>query len=123
MHADWALLGLRGALPDLAQPRLALLPGNATTDLAVMMAGFSRDPGPGMNGNALTYDPDCRITAQERFNTATDCRAHKGASGGAVIQRDANNQRYLAGVISQGDGEGYSAFVPVARFRSKLAAY
>lgn len=123
MHADWALLGLRGALPDPALPRIALLRGDAKAGQSVVMAGFSRDPGLGRHGKTLTYDPDCRITALARFNTATNCRAHKGASGGAVIQHDENHQIYLAGVISEGDGDGYSAFVPVARFRSKLAAY
>jgi len=123
MHADWALLGLRGALPDPALPRIALLRGDAKPGQSIVMAGFSRDPGLGEHGEALTYDPDCRITARARFNTATNCRAHKGASGGAVVQQDENHQSYLAGVISEGDGEGYSAFVPVAHFRSKLAAY
>lgn len=123
MHADWALLGLRGALPDLSRVGLALAPARADSARPVTMAGYSRDAGLGRLGVALTYDPDCRITAQARANTATDCRAHKGASGGAVVQQDAAGRSYLAGVISEGDGAGYSGFVPVTRFRGAVTAH
>lgn len=123
MHADWALLRLRGKLPNIALARLALAPGHADSARPVTMAGFSRDAGLGNGGAALTYDPECRITGVGRHSTATDCRAHKGASGGAVVQRDDAGRHVLAGVISEGDGAGYSGFVPVHRLRAAVTAH
>ncbi len=123
MHADWALLGLRGRLPERSLPRLPLATQRENRERPVSMAGYSRDPGLGRNGTTLTWDPDCRITAQSRHSTATDCHAHKGASGGAVVQVDDAGRSYLAGVISQGDGAGYSGFVPVTRLRGAVAAF
>ncbi|NND69103.1 MAG: trypsin-like peptidase domain-containing protein [Halioglobus sp.] len=123
MHADWALLTLQGGLPDLPLARLALAPNPADLKIPVTMAGYSRDTGLGRRGAELTYDPGCRITQRQKHHTATDCRAHKGASGGAVVQLDAAGRSYLAGVISEGDGAGYSGFVPVTRFRAAVTAH
>jgi hypothetical protein len=49
--------------------------------------------------------------------------AHKGASGGAVIQLSDSAEPLMSGVISQGNGEGRSTFVPVSGFRSAIHLY
>lgn len=119
MEADWAILRLHrpvttGQAPSLVPAALA------DPALDLVMAGFSRDPGTGRGGTLLSYDPACRITGRSGDYTDSDCRAHKGASGGAVIQVSQGGEPRLAGVISQGDGEGLSRFLPVAAFRSAL---
>ncbi|MDP4918196.1 MAG: hypothetical protein NWR12_10785, partial [Haliea sp.] len=48
----------------------------------------------------------------------TNCTAHKGASGGAVIQLGAQGEPLLSGIISEGDGAQDSRFVPVAVMRA-----
>ncbi len=120
INADWAILRL--AEPVAASFAPALLPDADTPalDSPLIMAGFSRDPGLGANGSQLTYDPQCRVTARFKHYSDSDCRAHKGASGGAVIALSSNGSPTLAGVISQGDGAGLSRFIPLSAFRSSL---
>jgi hypothetical protein len=92
-----------------------------TPGTALIMAGFSRDSGLGAVGQHLSYDARCQVTGASGRDILTDCRAHKGASGGAVFIRDARGLA-LTGVISRGDGEGRSIYVPVARFAERLRA-
>ena len=120
MHADWAILRLYR--PVAAGEIAPLTVGVDEVDRArpVNMAGYSRDDDLGEGGRRLTFDPACRITAQTPARGNTDCRAHKGASGGAVVQLSPEGVPQLTGVISSGDGEGTSIFVPVARFQAAL---
>ncbi|MFV8816251.1 trypsin-like serine peptidase [Haliea sp. E17] len=120
MYADWAVLKL---LQAVERSEVAPLPVHldlADQALPVTMAGFSADAGLGAGGEILTYDPDCRITRQERRESESDCRAFKGASGGAVIQLDGDGAARICGVISRGDSASVSYFVPLQRFRSEL---
>ncbi len=123
MHADWALLRLRTPVPAARATALLVHPGRADPGLAISMAGFSRDPGKGAGGEQLTFDPACLITTQAPQTSDTDCVAHKGASGGAVVQLSAEGTPQLSGVVSQGNSEGLSTFVPVAAFRSALVRH
>jgi hypothetical protein len=84
------------------------------------MAGYSRDAGLGEHGERLTYDAGCRIIAQAREGNDSDCLAYKGASGGAVVQLSTTGEPLYAGVISRGDSEGLSIYVPISRFRLTL---
>jgi hypothetical protein len=120
MDADWAILRLYQ--PVAAKEVMALPVGAGGADRArpVIMAGYSRDEGLGHGGRRLTYDPACRIKAQTPARGDTDCRAHKGASGGAVIQLSPEGEPQFTGVISAGDGESTSIFVPVTHFRATL---
>ena len=111
MAADWALLQLdppipagRGATAELDGRTVA-----AGTRLA--MAGFSGDPGLGAGGERLTYDPACRVTGLSGPDRLTDCLAYKGASGGGAFHGGR-----LVGVLSRGDSQGRSIYVPAARF-------
>jgi hypothetical protein len=123
MHADWAILRLRSTVPDTDVAALQIHPQLADPDLPVTMAGFSGDQGMGNDGLALTFDPGCAITAQDRNLGDTNCTAFKGASGGAVIQLSSAGEPRICGVISQGNGEGRSTFVPVSGFRYALDIY
>lgn len=118
MHADWAILRLREVLP--ATGALLVHQDRADADRLITMAGFSRDAGVGRDGTRLTYDPHCRITYQATATTDTDCRAYKGASGGAVVQLSGDGRPLYSGVVSEGDSDGFSRYVPVRRFRITL---
>jgi hypothetical protein len=118
MHADWAILRLRQRLP--ARTALTAHPGRADAARVITMAGFSRDGGTGQRGEWLTYDPHCRIIHQTAETTDTDCRAYRGASGGAVVQLSGDGLPMYSGVVSEGDGDGFSRYVPVSRFRITL---
>ncbi len=120
MYADWAVLKLAVPIERKLVAPLAVHPQRADPAVPVTMAGYSSDAGLGRGGQALTYDADCSITGQAGRESRSDCRAFKGASGGAVIQRDGQGRAQLCGVISRGDGVGLSIYVPVADFRSAL---
>jgi hypothetical protein len=123
MHADWAILRLFRPVAAGLAPALLVHPDEADPGRQIVMAGFSRDSGPGTDGGALTYDPACRIHRQTQTSSDTDCRALRGASGGAVVQLSARGEPLLAGVISRGDSADLSIYVPVGVFRSTLQGY
>jgi hypothetical protein len=121
MHADWAILRLRRAVKANQITALTIHPQIADPDRPVTMAGYSGDSGIGDDGQALTFDPACAISNQTRAFGDTNCTAHKGASGGAVIQLSGTTgEPQVCGVISQGNGEGRSTFVPVSGFRNAI---
>ena len=123
MHGDWAILRLRQPIASGDVTALAVHPQHADPSRPITMAGYSRDPGLGANGERLTYDVSCRITAEAREGNDSNCLAYKGASGGAVIQVSTSGQALYAGVISRGDSTGISIYVPVMRFRSALSRH
>jgi hypothetical protein len=120
MHADWAILRLRQPVESAVVAALAIHPGQAEAARDIAMAGFSRDGGKGRHGEQLTYDPRCRIIAESNGIASSNCIAFKGASGGAVVQLSARGAARFSGVISAGDGNGVSTFIPVGVFRSAL---
>ncbi len=123
MHADWALLRLQTPVPAAQAAGLLVHPGRANPGLAISMAGYSRDTGKGAGGKRLTFDPACLITGQAYGVSDTNCLAHKGASGGAVVQLSPAGTPQLSGVVSEGDSQGLSTFVPVAAFRSAIVRH
>lgn len=120
MYADWAVLRLSRPVDTGLIPAMELNPAQGDRQRPVTMAGFSGDNGLGMDGAVMTYHNDCRITRQHREGSETDCSAYKGASGGAVIQLSQQGVAQLTGVISRGNSEGISIYVPVTRFRRPL---
>jgi hypothetical protein len=122
MHADWAILRLRETVTADRARALVVSADRGDPSYQIAMAGFSRDPGTGGHGAHLSYDPGCNITSQLPRSTESDCAAHKGASGGAVVQTLPGRDPQLLGVISQGDGEGVSTYVPVSVFRAEVEA-
>ena len=123
MHADWAILRLYQPVAAHEVQALAVHQGRARIGREISMAGYSRDSQLGADGARLTFDPKCRITAHATTASHSDCFAHKGASGGAVVQFSTAGLVQFSGVISQGNGAGFSTFVPVASFRSALALH
>lgn len=120
LHADWAIMRLHNPVQAGEVAALVVHPEAADPGQPVTMAGFSKDDGIGALGLVLTFDPACAITAQDRHLGDTNCTAFKGASGGAVIQLSDAGEPRMCGVISQGNGEGRSTFVPVSGFRGAL---
>ena len=123
MHADWAALALAKAIPVDQVPHLTVIEDQPNKDHPVLMAGYSRDTGLGKHGTVLTFDPACAIVRQHLSWGLTNCSAYKGSSGGAVIQLRPGGSASVIGVISQGDGEGTSTYVPAANFRSEITRY
>lgn len=123
MHADWAILRLYRPVDANLVAALAVHPGRAEENRPIAMAGYSRDGDVGDHGRRLTFDPDCRITARSEVSSDSDCQARKGASGGAVVQVSETGIPLFSGVISQGDGAGFSTFVPVAAFRGAIVQH
>jgi trypsin-like peptidase len=123
MHADWALLKLYRPVEAADVAGLMPHPGRADAGLPITMAGYSGDDGLGAGGDTLTYHSQCRITRQDSRESESNCQAYKGASGGAVIQLSAEGQAQVTGVISRGDSESLSIYVPVAGFRGPLNRY
>lgn len=123
MHADWAILRLRRKISSQQIIALNVHPHIADPDQPITMAGYSSDSGIGNSGQTLTFDPACAIYQQQPRLGDTNCVAHKGASGGAVVQLSESGQPLICGVISQGNGEGRSTFVPVSRFRNAINLY
>ena len=119
MQADWAVLRLRTriASSDVQALQVADSPD---IDTPVMMAGYSKDTGLGAGGQRLTFDPHCRITTTGGAEGETDCMAFKGASGGPLLQADSQGGTLVYGIISAGDGQGLSTYIPVADFRHAL---
>ncbi len=120
MYADWAVLRLDRPIPSRLVNALPLYPGQADPINRIVMAGYSRDEGLGAGGTNLSFDPACRITGQQGRTSTTNCIAHKGASGGAVVQISASGKAMLCGVVSQGNGVGLSTFVPTETFRTRI---
>lgn len=123
MASDWAVLRLLEPV-DLRRPWQALALESSESGPAgiVWMAGFSRDAGAGQAGRTLSYHAGCRITATTDRLLDTDCRAARGASGGAVIRLAPDGQARLAGVISAGNSQDLTRFVPVSQFARRLPA-
>ena len=120
MSADWAVLQMYEPISrDMVEP-MSVHIAPARTDKTISMAGFSRDVELGRSGEELTYDPACDITLQGSKRSETNCIAYKGASGGAVVQLDENDRPHLVGIISEGDSEGRSFYVPLRQLRNTL---
>ena len=123
ISADWAILRLQRAIPADSVSAMQVHPGAADPRRAITAAGYSRDRDRQPQDRQLTYDPTCRILQREGLLVQSDCAAHKGASGGAVVQISTEGVAQLSGVISQGDGEAVLLYVPVDEFRQVLARY
>jgi hypothetical protein len=123
MHADWAILRLRQPIARTQVVAMTLHPGEAKKDDHIIMAGYSADEQLGRHGDRLTYDDDCSITEHTRNGGDSDCYAHKGASGGAVIFLSNKGEAWFGGVISQGDGVGFSTYVSVTGFRNAISLH
>ena len=114
MSADWALLRLQQPIEDVTPIPVGRY-RNTLDSATLVLAGFARDQWLGDGGRNLTWEANCRQTANERYRVGTDCVTFKGASGGAVV-----SEGKLVGVISAGDGEGVTYFAPSSLFMLNL---
>jgi hypothetical protein len=115
MHADWALLRLARPLTGVA-PLLVSQP-TALQATPVMIAGYARDDGLGAGGTRLTWQDACGVLAADSGQFSTDCVTFQGASGGPVLAGG-----NVVGVISRGDSETRTYFVPGRAFFSAVRA-
>ena len=120
MHSDWALLRLNKRMPVSRSLEIQTVETPLDRQTPLVMAGYSRDSGLGNGGGALTYDSNCRIISSSTRLTETDCQAYKGASGGAVVALKDDGTPMLYGVISAGDSEGLSRYIPIGVISSAL---
>jgi len=114
MDRDWALL----ALPSAVAPGLLLGRSAADGDGSLSLAGFPRDAG---RDASLTVLNDCPVIGFDQRDKRTACVLQQGASGGPVVASGEPAARFV-GVISRGDGETQSIFVPVDRFYAQVRA-
>jgi V8-like Glu-specific endopeptidase len=114
MSDDWAVLQLNRPIVDIT-PVPVRMEFIADTDSRISIAGYSRDEGLGQRGNMLTWQATCAVTENEWYRVATNCLAYKGASGGPALVEGA-----IVGVISAGDGQGRTYYVPSSSFRSAV---
>lgn len=132
MTSDWALLQIDEAIsgaallatadePPADQLRMAGYPRSATTAATNGKAVTGELDDTPTQLRMLEVSPPCRILGSLGRDPRSDCVLRKGASGGAVFSLDPR-ARYL-GVISQGDQQSQSIFVPVARFRNRITPY
>jgi hypothetical protein len=115
MHGDWALLHLAQPLPGA----VPLRDERAEAGAQLLMVGYSRradEPIP-----PLEVDADCELLDGRGPDMTTNCHVRRGASGGAVFSAE-TPRRYL-GIISRGDSEQRSIYVPVSRVLPRLGAY
>lgn len=145
MRDDWALLRLERPLPGAAL--LQSQPINMGAPLS--MAGFSRTVE--RDTTPLSLDGNCQVTVLSGRDVGTNCHARRGASGGAVFMQVAQASRGLeapapgsgqrehvanetaaiasgselsyVGVISRGDSQERSYFVPLDEILPAIAAY
>jgi hypothetical protein len=120
MDADWAILRLDRQIPASKAQGLVLSRAPAASHTLLQMAGYSGDDGLGRNGLQLTYDPQCSITNKSPRYVSTDCLAYRGASGGAVVSLSDSGDAILEGIISQGDSDRLSIYVPTAQFIGEI---
>jgi hypothetical protein len=115
MYGDWALLHLAQPLPGAVEVR----DERAEPGAQLLMVGFSQredDPTP-----PLEIDTDCELLMQTGPDMTTNCHARRGASGGAVFS--AGTPRHYLGIISRGDSENRSIYVPISRVLPRLGPY
>lgn len=120
MSADWAVLRLLEAVPSDRITALTVHLKGADKQRSITMAGYSKNS----PEERLSYDLNCSIITPApsgHRDIASNCSALQGASGGAVVQFS-GGMPMLTGVISQGNGEGLSVYVPVEKFRSAIRA-
>ncbi|MDP5070543.1 MAG: serine protease [Congregibacter sp.] len=116
MHSDWALLRLNSPLPSPA----FLGTENHQGAKNLLMAGYPRSLS--SSPRVLAIATDCQIIGDDGPDRRSDCVLQKGASGGAVFSVAHPGPQYL-GVISRGDGESQSIYVPLRRFRDAIRAF
>ncbi|WOJ96133.1 serine protease [Congregibacter brevis] len=122
MYSDWALLRLDSPLNS---PSVLLVPDNVDAGAGdLLMAGYPRSNTAETKILETAYN--CRVTGTDGPDARSDCVLQKGASGGGVfsiaVGSGGKTLQYL-GVISRGDGESQSIYVPLKRFHSRIAAY
>lgn len=121
MQNDWALLRLD---KPLTNPMFIHDTGmrlqDATPDL--VMAGFPRDQPEAVSPVLVS---GCTNTGVAGDDLRSSCVIARGASGGAVFAKSdtPDGDLVMVGIISRGDSETVSIYVPVARFRSRLISY
>ena len=112
MLSDWVLLRLQAPAPSSA----GIAEETSAEGSELIMAGYPRDHSAADAGPVTVL---CQQSGKDNKDWSSDCVLQKGASGGAVFNPDGE----ILGVISRGDGESVSIFVPVNRFRNRLTRY
>ena len=112
MLSDWVLLRLQAPAPSSA----GIAEETSAEGSELIMAGYPRDHRAADDGPVTVL---CQQSGKDNKDSSSDCVLQKGASGGAVFNPDGE----ILGVISRGDGESVSIFVPVNRFRNRLTRH
>jgi len=118
INNDWAIATIINPT-RIDAPAMQYALKELSLGLNVTMVGYQR-MGSKNNSEWLQAATSCKITSHRDDWIETDCRLHKGASGGAVIGIDQGKPK-LIGIISAKSSEGGVWFVPLTRLKYQLS--
>ena len=122
MHADWAILKLDKEVKRSKVKPLEYLILDTSIGDSVSIAGYAKYKKSSENQYDLNYS-ECTVTEIVIDVRLTDCKAVKGNSGGAVALKIDENNFGLVGIISEGNEENISSFVPIGIFHREVQKY
>jgi len=119
MAADWAVLQAVGPVDGLHWIPLGTEPLRPGT--RVSAAGFAPTPTESLDARGgqfakrqLLFHAACEVTDAVTVPQISNCVAHRGASGGAILSRTESGSVRLSGVISAGDSQTMVLYYPTA---------
>ena len=125
MTADWAVMQAMEPVYDLQwiplgkEPLLSGAPVSAAGFAPVLMESF--DPrGRESAKRQLLVHAACEVTDADTVPQISNCVAHRGASGGAILSRTESGSVRLSGVISAGDSQTMVLYYPTAPLIERL---
>ena len=127
MAADWAVLQAVGPIDGLHWIPLGTEPLRNGT--RVSAAGFAPTPTESLDARGgqfakrqLLFHAACEVTDAVTIPQISNCVAHRGASGGAILSRTESGSVRLSGVISAGDSNSVVLYHPTAALIERVQA-
>ena len=127
MAADWAVLQAVGPVDGLHWIPLGTEPLRPGT--RVSAAGFAPTPTESLDTRGgqfakrqLLFHSACEVTDAVTVPQISNCVAHRGASGGAILSRTESGSVRLSGVISAGDSNSVVLYHPTAALIERVQA-
>ena len=127
MAADWAVLQAVGPIDGLHW--IPLGTGPLRTGARVSAAGFAPTPTESLDARGgqfakrqLLFHAACEVTDAVTVPQISNCVAHRGASGGAILSRTESGSVRLSGVISAGDSNSVVLYHPTAALIERVQA-
>lgn len=127
MTADWAVMQAMEPVDDLQWIPLGNEP--LLSDAKVSAAGFAPAMTESFDAQGdqsakrqLLVHATCEVTDADNIPPISNCVAHRGASGGAILSRTDSGSVRLSGVISAGDSNSVVLYHPTAGLIERVQA-